>query len=378
LAITHTAGLAAVLALMALLGRRVAEKTTAERNAQAILLDTHRLLALSEAGNAQVNRWLEMAEQIAQIGHWNLDVREGARVTWSEEVFRIHGVDPHAFDLTLESAIAAYHPRDRAKVAACLEEAVTAGTPFEFTAQLIRGDGSIGHVLSRGLPQTNARGAITGVFGVFMDITEQKRAEADFLAAQARAEVANRALEAANEALEEMAMQDALTGLANRRHFDRALDMEFRRAMRAGSPIALILIDVDCFKQYNDTYGHPAGDACLRAIASTIPPLLNRPGDTANRYGGEEIVVLLPGNTEAGAAAIANRIADAIRALALPHSGSPHGVVTISAGIHACVPAHDRDTPNNLLHHADQALYAAKRAGRDRVLTFSKAVSAES
>ena len=376
-AITHTVGLAGILALIALLGRRMEARVASEKHAQAVLLDTHRRLALSEAGNAQANRWLEMAGQIAQIGHWNLDVREGARLTWSEEVYRIHGVNPHTFDLTLDSAIATYHPADQPKVAASLDEAIKAGTPFEFTAQLIRGDGTVGHVLTRGLPQINARGITTGVFGVFMDITAQKHAEADFLASQKRAEVANSALEAANHALQEMAMQDSLTGLANRRHFDRALDMEFRRAMRAGGSIALIMIDVDCFKQYNDTYGHPAGDACLRAIAGTIPPLLNRPGDTANRYGGEEIVVLLPGNTEAGALAIAKRIAEAIRALRLEHAGSSRGVVTISAGIEAFVPVHDRDTAHGLVQHADTALYAAKRAGRDRVLTFSEAAAAE-
>jgi diguanylate cyclase (GGDEF)-like protein len=142
--------------------------------------------------------------------------------------------------------------------------------------------------------------------------------------------------------------------------------------VRAGVSLGMILVDVDNFKQFNDLYGHPAGDACLKAIARSMPPLLNRPGDIAARYGGEEIALLLPGTTLAGARGLAERVAYAVRKLAIPHAGSPHGIVTISAGVEAFVPVRDVDTAALLVEHADLALYAAKRAGRDTVLNFSE------
>ncbi len=201
-------------------------------------------------------------------------------------------------------------------------------------------------------------------------MTEQIHAEAALLEANAKAEAANAALESANHALQALVLQDSLTGLSNRRHFDRGLGQEFRRAVRTGTSIGLILIDVDLFKQFNDTYGHQAGDACLRAIAATIPPLLNRPGDIAARYGGEEIALLLPGTAQPGACALAERVAQAVRNLAIPHAGSEYGIVTISAGVEAFVPVRELDTEAELLEHADMALYGAKHAGRDRVFCY--------
>jgi diguanylate cyclase (GGDEF)-like protein len=247
---------------------------------------------------------------------------------------------------------------------------ITTGNPFEIVARIQWGDGSIRHLLTRGFFQAASGGTPPSVFGVIMDVTEQVNAEAALVEANTKTAAANAALEAANHSLQALVLQDALTGLSNRRHFDRGLWQEFRRAMRAGTSIGMILIDVDQFKQYNDTYGHQAGDACLRAIASTIPPLLNRPGDIAARYGGEEIALLLPGTSRAGARALAERVAKAVRALGLVHAGSSHGVVTISAGVEAFVPVRDLDTETELLEHADMALYAAKHAGRDRVVCY--------
>jgi diguanylate cyclase (GGDEF)-like protein len=176
------------------------------------------------------------------------------------------------------------------------------------------------------------------------------------------------ALESLNRTLEKLALQDGLTGLANRRQFDVTLGKEFSRAARAGSELAFIMMDVDYFKQYNDLYGHSAGDDCLRAISKTIRTLTpKRPGDLAARYGGEEIGILLPQTGVAGAQAVAERIRKAIEALRIAHAGSPNGVVTISAGVAALVPQLPDSLPAELLEAADQALYAAKSAGRNRV-----------
>ena len=178
---------------------------------------------------------------------------------------------------------------------------------------------------------------------------------------------ANRQLAHLNQVLETQALQDSMTGLANRRRFDRALDDEFRRAMRARSPLALVMIDVDQFKSYNDTYGHPGGDTCLRLVSDTIVAIMRRPADLVARYGGEEIAVLLPGTDTAGAATVAQRMVDAVRNRGLPHLSNQRQVVTISAGVAAVVPMKDFHTPTDLIWAADRALYAAKSGGRDCV-----------
>lgn len=176
------------------------------------------------------------------------------------------------------------------------------------------------------------------------------------------------ALESLNGTLEKLALQDGLTGLANRRQFDVTLGNEFNRATRSGSSMAFVMIDVDCFKQYNDLYGHAAGDDCLRAVSKTIRMVTpKRPGDLAARYGGEEIGILLPNTDVAGARAVAERVRRAVADMAFPHAASPYAIVTISAGVAAMTPHRGEDTPAMLVEMADRALYAAKSAGRNRV-----------
>ncbi|MQA23368.1 sensor domain-containing diguanylate cyclase [Rugamonas rivuli] len=178
---------------------------------------------------------------------------------------------------------------------------------------------------------------------------------------------ARNSLETLNQTLERLAMQDGLTGLANRRQFDTSLKNEFSRAMRSASSLALIMIDVDCFKQYNDLYGHAAGDECLKAISKVVADKKHRPGDVAARYGGEELVVLLPGTDVAGAIAVAENIRAAIEALELQHNGNVSGHVTVSAGVEAFAPVRFETEPVDLVKAADQALYRAKSQGRNRV-----------
>ncbi len=173
-------------------------------------------------------------------------------------------------------------------------------------------------------------------------------------------------LEAQNAALARLARTDGLTGLANRRHFDEVLQQELRRARRNHSALALVMLDVDCFKKYNDLYGHPAGDDCLRRVSAAIGACVRRPCDLAARYGGEEFAVLLPETGEAGAAMVAERIRAAVCRQGLTHAGNPHRVVTISAGVHVLVPA-DAGDAQKLVAGADHALYQAKSDGRNRV-----------
>ncbi|MCK8784053.1 GGDEF domain-containing protein [Roseomonas sp. NAR14] len=158
---------------------------------------------------------------------------------------------------------------------------------------------------------------------------------------------------------------DALTGLGNRRAFDEALWRLFARSRRRGRPLSLLLIDIDTFKAYNDRYGHPEGDACLRAVGRALARALHGIG-LALRYGGEEFAVLLPGSGTEAALEVAERLRLAVRALDRPHAGAAAGVVTISLGL-ATAPARGGATPAGLVNAADRALYRAKREGRDRV-----------
>jgi len=172
-------------------------------------------------------------------------------------------------------------------------------------------------------------------------------------------------VERANRATQLNALLDGLTELANRRCFNETIEREFKRAARSRLPLSLIMVDIDLFKSFNDQYGHPAGDACLRTISATVQGALRRPSDLAARYGGEEIAIILSETDVAGAIQIVTDVMAAVRARAIPHEGNAHGIVTISAGIASCNPARrDADT-TQLVEKADAALYAAKALGRN-------------
>ncbi len=180
----------------------------------------------------------------------------------------------------------------------------------------------------------------------------------------------------ANAVLAQLASRDGLTGLANRRTFDEVLDTEWRRAQRLQQPLALLMLDVDHFKRYNDTYGHLGGDDCLRRVAQAIDKQVARPGDLAARYGGEEFAVILPNTDATGAVNLATRIRESVAAMGMLHPQSALQRVTVSVGaaVLAPTPAPDQ-RPAALVAKADQALYQAKHQGRDRVCIDTAPVS---
>jgi two-component system chemotaxis family response regulator WspR len=179
-------------------------------------------------------------------------------------------------------------------------------------------------------------------------------------------EALKRELEASNLELARLSNQDGLTGLANRRRFDEALEIECRRAARDQNALSLIMIDVDFFKKYNDAYGHIAGDECLRRVAQALAQSARRPADLSARYGGEEFALILPSTPREGAPHVAEAVRCAVEALSIPHAGSSISQhVTLSLGIATLDPQH-LSTPKTLVEHADRALYDAKRAGRNR------------
>lgn len=214
-------------------------------------------------------------------------------------------------------------------------------------------DGRWLHVTPHAL--RDALGAVAGLSLAWLDITARKRAE--------------RQLTEANQQLNLYARQDYLTGLYNRRYLDERLAREIGRAQRDGQPLSVCMVDVDHFKDYNDALGHLAGDACLRSVARTLAQDVMRPGDLVSRYGGEEFVVVLAATDGDGAARVAERLRAAVAALGLPHPTAPAGCVTVSVGVVSCRPQRSGTELDvaTLLRAADRALYAAKRAGRNRV-----------
>ncbi|MRV72423.1 diguanylate cyclase [Duganella sp. FT92W] len=175
-----------------------------------------------------------------------------------------------------------------------------------------------------------------------------------------------RELQESNQKLAALSSTDSLTGAANRRCFDDVLAREWRRAARRGEPLAVAMFDVDFFKQYNDRYGHPAGDDCLRRVAQVLARGMNRAGDLVARYGGEEFAFIAPGASLQDAQRVADHIRRELAALALPHEKSPFGYVSVSCGVASMVPGKD-SAPAQLVEAADQALYQAKAGGRNRV-----------
>ena len=297
------------------------------------------------------NRMLEMAEQAAHVGHWRVDLRS-RKMVWSAEVYRIHGYDSD-FDLNLDAAIRAYHRDDRKKVLACLQETVETGVPFKFEARLVRPDGEIRHVTSSGeMERHPATGQPLAVFGMFMDVTDRVNSLSQLEEARKAAET-----EARNAAI--LAETDQLTGLANRRKILEDLRGEIARAESFGKPLTIAVLDVDHFKTINDTLGHGAGDEVLARLGRIFTRTL-RKVDKVGRVGGEEFVIILPGTTVEAAMPLAERLRAHIAETNWP--GTKLGKVTVSIGI----AAHSRGQDDRaLMLAADQALYSAKRDGRN-------------
>ena len=254
-------------------------------------------------------------------------------------------------------------PEDYLDEAKTITEAVAHGQKFSIEAVRRRKDGTPVHVSLLGVPILD-RDRQVAVFGIYRDISARVKTERALVESR-------RQLEEANARLELTSSLDGLTAIPNRRSFERFYDLEWRRAVREGTWLSLVMIDVDFFKHFNDFYGHVRGDKCLLQIAQCLQ-MLNRPGDLVARYGGEEFVAVMSSTPLDGALHMAERMRLRVKELRIPHATSgvaPH--VTLSLGVAAQLPR-PGDHPRDLLLRADQALYQAKAGGRDRVAAASE------
>jgi len=251
-----------------------------------------------------------------------------------------------------EVANAIIHPEDLAGFLAQNEEAVRDQSRFHWEGRIVI-DGEIIFALIESTPVFFDNGE-SRWFGIQKDITESKKVEEE--------------LKLKSAMLEKLSLQDGLTGIPNRRHFDGRAELEWKRAVRTGLPLSLVMMDIDHFKHYNDHYGHGAGDDCLRQVAQALMESCARPLDLVARYGGEEFVTLLPETDIEGASHIAEQMRSAVAALAIPHGfSSAAAVVTISVGVCTHGSKSTKTDLRGLQQCADDALYRAKEQGRNQV-----------
>ncbi|MBW4483233.1 MAG: PAS domain S-box protein [Tildeniella torsiva UHER 1998/13D] len=301
--------------------------------------------------------FLEQTSAIARVGGWEVDLQQ-EMVYWTPTTQEIHEVEAD-FKPTLAMALDFYlEGINRQRITAAVEQCRHTGQPWDEKLQIVTAKGNLRWVRSLGQAEF-ITGNCVRIFGAFQDIDAQMRVEMQL-------QELTQELQQANEELNRIATTDALTRVANRRHFDQVFTHEWVRAQRATTSLALIMCDVDYFKPYNDHYGHPAGDRCLQQVAHLLKAHIQRPGDVLARYGGEEFVVLLPQTTLEGAMAVAARIQHQFTQARLPHGfSSVADHITLSFGIACCVPRSET-LPSGLLAAADAALYQAKLAGRNR------------
>ena len=296
---------------------------------------------------AVVQERLTLALSVAKAGSWDYNVTEG-RVFLDEAAENLLGISGMAASRSPSSLLNLVHRQDRVRVLKQLRSLHATQDVLETSFRLQDQQGEVCHIAIRGrVVSCTRRGHPLQTIGIGFDITDHKALEEQLLI---------------------MAMHDPLTGVRNRRSFDQLLRQEWKLSNDLQRSLAVLMIDVDQFKLYNDKHGHLAGDEVLCSVARVLSKGLQRAGGLVARYGGEEFVVLLPGASSEQAALIADRLLSAVRALQIQHPSSLAGIVTASIGVAAITP-NASSTSENLLKAADTAMYRAKTTGRNVVST---------
>ncbi|HET7041486.1 MAG TPA: diguanylate cyclase, partial [Gemmatimonadales bacterium] len=298
----------------------------------------------SEAGLAE-------AQRIAQLGSWSWDIATD-RVTWTAELYRIFGLSPEEFTPTIAGYLEHIHPDDRAQAGSIFAATYQGGATFRGEQRIVRPDGTIRMVQSRGLVTRDAAGNPLRVVGTCHDVTERKALEAR---------------------LAHQATHDPLTGLPNRALFNDRLNQSLARARRDGHPCAVLLLDLDRFKEVNDSLGHATGDRLLVAVAERLRRAL-READTLARLGGDEFAILLEGVDDLSEALrVAARLQEALVDPVELDGRTLFAAASMGVALRASV----EDGPEELLRYADVALYRAKGAGGGCAEAFYPGMNAE-
>lgn len=324
--------------------------------------DTTQERELQRALSASEERFRLLAENSGDVVM--LSTLDGVRQYVSPASRRVLGWPPE--QLMGRTALDLIHPEDREAARAGLARLAQAGSEVLISYRFRLPDRSWLwlDVQSRRFDHPSLSGP--SYISVVRDASERRRIE--------------EALNAANAELAEAAQTDTLTGLPNRRHFAAALEREWGRAAREQLPLSVAMIDIDHFKRFNDQYGHAAGDDCLRRVAQAALESARRVTDTVARWGGEEFILLMPNTDEAGSLVVAEGLRRAVQALGIAHEGNPgFGEVTCSIGLATIWPDREGQPQSQRawLAEADEALYAAKHAGRNRVVQRSSGAVSE-
>ncbi|MCS0501119.1 GGDEF domain-containing protein [Ancylobacter mangrovi] len=329
--------------------------TERKRMAETLIEMEQRIAFAMESANQWIWELDIPANRVRRSPHWKsgLGYAQDEAVSDSEHV-----------------AWSVVHPDDRPQVLRRFRDLVEGRTDlFEAVYRVQHRNGNWIWIMGRGrIVERAPDGKPLRLLATSVDISRQKRIEQELGATVRQREDLERELVAANRRLTALSEMDSLTELPNRRKFDEVLSREIRRNGRHTPALALLMIDVDHFKSYNDLYGHPEGDECLRRVAETLRRCARRAGDVITRYGGEEFAAILADTNEADATLLAGRMLEAVRALRIAHAGSSPGIVTVSIGVavyELSEPAPRPMPPATLIEAADRALYSAKQAGRN-------------
>jgi len=332
------------------------------------------MLDISE--RKRIARMLLEAEQRASYalesaGQWIWEMNVPDNTVWRSPGWKTH-LGFASDEKVVEDESEAWgivHPDDRRDIQRRFHRIIDGQTrSFDATYRVRHKNGHWLWILSRGkIVEQDADGKPTRLLATSVDISKQKQIEQELAATVRQREILERELVDANKRLTTLSEMDSLTELPNRRKFDDVLAKEIRRSGRHTPSLALLMIDVDHFKSYNDLYGHPEGDECLRRVAETLRLSARRSGDVITRYGGEEFAAVLASTNESEALAVASRMLNAVRAMKLAHAGSSLNIVSISIGVTVFASDGTGDilSSDTFVRAADRALYAAKLAGRN-------------
>jgi len=310
---------------------------------------------------------LKLALFASNQGLYDVNIRTGDIIV-SQEYARILGYSPEDFTENITKLLSRM-PSDDSERFNSYYKAYLTGESLNFQIEFRQEtkNGSQKWIYSHGnIVEWDSEGNPIRLIGTTSDITERKKMEQELIDARNSLEIANKNLEIANMELDSLSKTDALTGIANRRYFSETGEREWQRAIRTGGSIAIIMIDIDYFKYYNDFYGHQMGDECLKNVALAISKSVKRPPDVVARYGGEEFIIMLPDTELEGGKSVAAKILKNVELLNIEHKKSlVSPIVSVSVGV-ASSPPESGGSLLGLVVKADQALYKAKESGRNQ------------